>query len=188
MTFSEEFPKSFRVLPKTSIHFRRYSNPENLRCSDDKMDKLSFLARNMFFLLKTTNQSSIFSPQPCPEGSTDYRLLQCRAFEQATAVQWESGTCYIELIEVACCDCLGVENHRWLQKREISVSQSDTIMHSCNPVHPVWGIRPVFVMVSAPGCVLTQRQVSLTFSLRNVQILADNGWLATFGNRGPFLK
>jgi len=33
--------------------------------------------------------------QPCPEGSTDYRLLQCRAFEHTTAVQWEPDPCLL---------------------------------------------------------------------------------------------
>lgn len=32
-----------------------------------------------------------FCPQPCPEGSTDYRLTQCQAFDPKSVVHWGSG-------------------------------------------------------------------------------------------------
>lgn len=33
--------------------------------------------------------------QPCPPGSTDYRLLQCQALQPTTAVQWEADPCIL---------------------------------------------------------------------------------------------
>lgn len=37
----------------------------------------------------------ICNSQPCPDGSVDYRLSQCRAFQHTTAVRWTADACQL---------------------------------------------------------------------------------------------